>query len=818
MTNNNNMNTLSLLDQEFKTTDEFLLNEFAKYPYILDHFQKHAIEKIVKNENVLITAATSSGKTLPAEFAMIQAFKKGKKTIYTTPIKSLSNQKFFEFKKKFKDISFGILTGDVKFCPDADVLIMTTEILRNLLYKKQYDDSKIDYKLDLNIDLEKDVGCVVFDEAHYLNDKDRGKVWEECLVLLPKHINLVLLSATINNSSEIALWLQKIKEKPCHLIPKKERVIPLNHYIYYSSKYPKRVKDQDFLKLHKMSDKLVHILDNNKNFNELNYQKIKKLKKEDYRHYNAYNNNVIVIQKLVHLLEKKKLLPCLFFVFSRKKCLKLAKCIEQPLIKKEEMTEIKKIINWNIHKLDYPKMYSESEEFLEIQTLLYKGIAVHHSGLRPVFKEIIEILYSKGLIKVLFATETFAVGVNMPTKTVIFTSLKKYSDSGFRYLNTSEYLQMSGRAGRRGLDKIGTVILMANLFELPEPTPLRDTMCGNSANIISKFDLSYKFILKMLLNNEYDFNDFLQNTLMFNQNNNDANRTKRHYEELKEYKNSLPLLNKSIEEHNKYFTLKNKIQLGKKDKKYIKKFEETENFESDYKNYLEQYDLGIQVDYMENQTNNIDYNNIIYQSLNKVMKFLVNHNYIEKVEMKDIKNEDVNIKGIIASQINECNEILLTELLVNNHFDDLDHSEICGVLSLFSNTSCLSENMKVRDVSVLDIEEKLINKIKKIEELNNNLSNDEETLQIHINTNWDLNLDMIEYSVKWCKGYKYEELYFDNYSGNFIKDMLKLDNLICTLEVLCTILEKYELYNKLNEIHSKILRDIVNNESLYIKL
>ena len=388
---NNNMNTLSLLDQEFKTNDEFLLNEFKMYPYILDHFQKHAIEKIAKGDNVLITAATSSGKTLPAEWAMINAWRKGKKTIYTTPIKSLSNQKFYEFKKKFKDISFGILTGDVKFCPDADVLIMTTEILRNLLYKKQYDDSKIDYKLDLNIDLGKDVGCVVFDEAHYLNDKDRGKVWEECLVLLPKHINLVLLSATINNSSEIALWLQKIKEKPCHLIPKKERVIPLNHYIYYTSRYPKKVKDQEFCKLHnKNSNKLVHILDNNRNFNELNYQKIKTLKDQDYKYYNSYNNNIIVIQKLVYLLEKKKLLPCLFFVFSRKKCLTLAKCIEKSLITPEQVTEIKKIINWNIHKLDYPKMYLESEEFQEIEKLLFKGIAIHHSGLRPVFKEIIE--------------------------------------------------------------------------------------------------------------------------------------------------------------------------------------------------------------------------------------------------------------------------------------------------------------------------------------------------------------------------------------------------------------------------------------------
>jgi superfamily II RNA helicase len=814
------MNTLSLLDQEFKTTDENILKEFQMYPFELDDFQKHSIEKTMKGENVLVTASTGCGKTICAEMALIQAFKKGKKTIYTSPIKSLSNQKFYEFKKKFKDISFAIMTGDVKFnANEADVIIMTTEILRNLLYKKQYDDSKIEYKLDLNIDLKKDVGCVIFDECHYLNDKSRGKVWEECFVLLPNHINLVLLSATMNNASEIALWLQKIKETPCHLIPKKERIIPLNHYIFYTSKYPKQVKDQDFIKLHnKNSNKLVHILDNNRNFNELNYQKIKKLKDQDYKYYNSYNNNIVVIQKLVHLLKKKNLLPCLFFVFSRKKCLTLAKCIEQSLITSQEITEIKKIINWNIHKLDYPKMYSESPEFQEIEKLLYKGIAIHHSGLRPVFKEIIEILYSKGLIKVLFATETFAIGVNMPTKTVIFTSLQKYSDSGFRYLNTSEYLQMSGRAGRRGIDKIGTVILMANLFNLPDPTPLKDTMCGNSNNIISKFDLSYKFILKILLNDEYDFNNFLQKTLMFKQNNNDSERIKGRYNEGNEYLEKLPKLKRTNEEYEKYYNLKNKNQQNtKKENKYLKK-KETEEFQEDYKNYLEQYEVNNELKYLKESIENIDYNNVVYQSLNKVMKFLEKNNYIEEVLMKDITKDNVKMKGIIASQINECNEILLTELLVNNYFDDLDEAEICGVLSLFSNTSCLNDDMKVRDVSVLDIEDKLKNKIKKIEKLNEELSKDEEILQIYINTKWDLNLDMIEYCYKWCKGYKYQDLYFDNYSGNFIKDILKLDNLICTLEVLCTILEKYDLYNKLNGIHSKILRDIVNNESLYIKL
>ena len=174
----NIMNSLSLLDYEHKTEDKELLAEFAKYPYELDAFQKHGIEKLMKNENILITAATGSGKTLLAVQAIRKSVAAGKKCIFTSPIKALSNAKFYEFKKKFKGVAtIGIMTGDVKFNPDADVLIMTTEILRNLLYKKSYDDQKIKYKLDLDIDLEKDVDTIVFDEVHYINDKDRGKVW-----------------------------------------------------------------------------------------------------------------------------------------------------------------------------------------------------------------------------------------------------------------------------------------------------------------------------------------------------------------------------------------------------------------------------------------------------------------------------------------------------------------------------------------------------------------------------------------------------------------------------------------------------------------
>lgn len=812
------MNKLSLLDGKFKNYNDFISNEFKMYPFELDDFQKHSIEKILMNENILITAATGSGKTLPAEYSIINSWRKGKKTIYTSPIKSLSNQKFFEFSKKFKDIKFGILTGDVKFnAGEADCIIMTTEILRNLLYKKQYDSKNINYKLDIDLDLN-DVDSIIFDEVHYINDNDRGKVWEECLVLLPRQINLVLLSATINNADEFSLWLQKIKNKPCHLIPKKERIIPLNHYLFYAGKYPKKNKNEELTNLiTKKSNKLVHIMDNDRKFNDVNYHQINKLKELDYLSYNSYNNEVIVIQKIVSLLEKKKLLPALFFVLSRKRCLKLANCIEHSLITNQEMNQIKSIINYHLHRLDNPKIYLESEEYYEIEQLLYKGIAIHHSGLRPVLKEIIEILYANGLIKVLFATETFAIGVNMPTKSVIFTDLKKFTNTDHRYFKTSEYLQMAGRAGRRGLDKIGTVILLGNLIDLKEYSSIKNMMTGSTENIVSKFDISYNFILKILLSDEYNSIDFFKNTLVFKQNNTYSNNLEKRFKDLEK---DMGELNIDFDRFNKYYTLKNENEkLNKNQKKFIKNVENQENFQEKYNLYIENYEKHSEYKYLETQVGNIDYNNYIFDSLHNVLSFLQEHKYISKyTSVNNLNDIVVEKKGILSSQVNECNEILLTEMLTNGFFDNLNDEQICGLLSVFSNTKCLSDDMKVYNFDVLDIDNTLKEKLRDLEKLKDKLEKSVLENKINISTEWELNYDMIEYNYKWAKGNTYGSLNFDNYIGNFIKDVLKLDNVISTLEILCSNIENFDLYNKLVKIHPKLLRDIVTSESLYIKL
>jgi len=448
-----------------------------EYPFTLDAFQREAVRAIELSQSVLVSAHTSAGKTAVAEYAIAKSLKDGSRVIYTSPIKALSNQKFRELQEEFVDV--GLMTGDVTINPNSSCIVMTTEILRSMLYR----GSEI-----LN-----EVQWVIFDEVHYMRDKERGVVWEETLILLPNSVRYVFLSATIPNAMEFAGWIAKLKGQPVHVVYTDYRPTPLQHYLY------------------PVGGQGIHLCVEKHTFKEENFKKAI----EDLTQANASQNigsngggngkkggadrkkRVDTgLVKLINMIMKRNFQPVIVFSFSRKECETRAISLSKSNFNdEEEMSLVQEVFTNAIDSLS-----DEDKKLPQVDTmlpLLQKGIGIHHSGLLPIMKEVIEILFQEGLIKVLFATETFAMGLNMPAKTVLFTGIEKFDGQITRRLTSGEYIQMSGRAGRRGLDDKGIVILILDDPDMREEDA-KQLMNGIADCLNSSFHLSYYMVLNLL--------------------------------------------------------------------------------------------------------------------------------------------------------------------------------------------------------------------------------------------------------------------------------------------------------------------------------
>lgn len=466
--------------------------------YTPDRFQQFAIEAIERGENVLITAKTGSGKTFVGEYQIAKSLQRGGRVFYTTPVKSLSNQKFHDLKELFPDASVGIMTGDIKFRPDAQIIVMTTEILRNLLYKRGTATEKVGTTALLSLE---GLDAVVFDEVHYINDKDRGHVWEETLMLLPPSIHLILLSATLARPVAFAEWLGIQKQVPIWVITTLWRAVPLEHGVLNLDGEIRVLQDgREVLDVGQYAawvrEREQGILAHEKYQKQVRNARLSghegpvagKTRPKSFEH------------ELNACLDKLSLsgnLPCIVFQFSRAGCEKLAAKTTGTFLDSSDGAKVAHI--WDFHLSRFRSSLETSPQYHTLRALAMRGIAYHHSGVLPFLKEILEILFSKGLIKVLFATETFAVGINMPTKTVIFTALDKFTDGQIRLLTTAEYLQMAGRAGRRGKDTRGLVLYV------PQREPVSSSqyqaiLKGNMAQFGSRMNFHYDFVLKILNN------------------------------------------------------------------------------------------------------------------------------------------------------------------------------------------------------------------------------------------------------------------------------------------------------------------------------
>jgi superfamily II RNA helicase len=415
----------------------------------LDPFQQKAFEAVDRGESLIVAAPTGCGKTLIAEYAVDVSMREGRRAVYTAPIKALSNQKYRDFRKRFGDDVVGIQTGDVTINPDARLLIMTTEIFRNLILEESP-------RLD-------DIYYAIFDEIHYLDDPERGTVWEESIILAPAGIRFMCLSATVPNIRELASWMGTVRGVNFTVIEETHRPVPLRHSFF------------------------------NPKFGLMNLKGIRRK-----YHGNPADRRRFLRQKpssrsIIDLVLRQGQEPILYFCFNRRACERNAEMHRRlDLLSPAEKVQVRAMVD------DLAAQYHLQgyEKLNYLRSLWEAGCAFHHAGILPAAKEIVERLFTAGLIKLLFCTETFALGINMPASAVIFDELEKFDGVQFNYLMTREYNQMAGRAGRRGMDEEGYVYSQV-IPEATDPKHIERLLYGSNERINSHFFASYSTILNL---------------------------------------------------------------------------------------------------------------------------------------------------------------------------------------------------------------------------------------------------------------------------------------------------------------------------------
>ena len=441
--------------------------------YTLNPFQVEAAHAIETGENVLLAAPTGSGKTLVAEYAIEHAVQAGRRAIYTSPIKALSNQKFRDFKAD--GLRVGLMTGDLTLDPDAPIVIMTTEIFRNAVFEDPERFADTDF--------------VIFDEVHFVDDIERGTVWEESLIFAPPHVRFVGLSATIANLHEFGEWIREVRSQKLTVIEHKKRPVPLSHRLYHKDagvfQLAQRAQAIKFQERAAAREKTVSGKDGRRDRGRFGG------KRKGRRFPSGPRPYVMLLDEI----QNRQLLPALYFCFSRKECeIKADRSKQRRLLDRKERAAIEDLFFdiCNTFELDP----DTDPALASIHDRAMSGVGYHHAGVLPIHKEVVERLFTSGLLKLLFTTETFALGINMPARTAIFDLLRKYDGVQMNYMKARDYLQMAGRAGRQGLDKSGLVISILEDEDLHD-APLSRYHGGKVEPITSRFNLSYSTILNL---------------------------------------------------------------------------------------------------------------------------------------------------------------------------------------------------------------------------------------------------------------------------------------------------------------------------------
>ena len=400
-----------------------------------DSFQLAAFDALDQGRNVLVSAPTGSGKTLVANYAVSGALAASARVFYTTPIKALSNQKFVELAGDYGISQVGLLTGDTSVNSEAPVLVMTTEVLRNMIYARS---SALD-----------NLQTVILDEVHFLQDAYRGPVWEEVIIHLEPEVRLVCLSATVSNAREVSEWLTQVRGPTVPIIETR-RPVPMQHLYMVGDRRDDSLRVFSIPQNGDVDPKLTQLLGGSPD------------KHARQRHGKARGRLIPPSRiEVVDELRDRDLLPCIYFLFSRNQCDETAELIRRTGLRLTTSAEASEVLAIAEERT---KEFSEDDlavlGYSRFLDQIESGIGVHHAGLVPAFREIVERCFADGLVKLVFATETLAVGINMPARSVVLDKLTKFTGSGHRMLQPSDFSQLTGRAGRRGLDERGTAVIL----------------------------------------------------------------------------------------------------------------------------------------------------------------------------------------------------------------------------------------------------------------------------------------------------------------------------------------------------------------------
>jgi superfamily II RNA helicase len=815
-----------------KENEEKYKESFEKFNYPLHIFQKWAIEGIIEGQHVLCCAPTGSGKSLPAEFSLDFFHSKGKKVIYASPIKSLSNQKFSDFTQKYPHISVGIVTGDIKINPDADVLVMTTEILLNKLYQIK-SNTPINSAVSFEMDIETELGCVIFDEIHLINDENRGMVWENSIMLLPRHIQMVGLSATLDDPEKFAYWLENRGEintsnKIVFLTSKKDRAVPLIHYSFITTNQGifKAIKDKTVHEeIKSIINKPFVIQESKGKFNDEHYFKMTKMLKlfesKDIRVKRTH-----VLNQVTKYLTEQEMTPAICYVFSIKKIEECSKEVttnllefdsKVPYIAKRDCEQILR------SKLSNFEEYLQLPEYITLVSLLEKGIATHHSKMLPVFREIVEIFFARGYIKLLFATESVAIGLNLPVRSCIFTDIYKHDGNSLRILHGHEYIQSGGRAGRLGLDTVGHVIHLNNLFRNVDSVSYKTMMNGKPQKLVSKFKISYNLVLNLL-----DIGD--TNLVLF------ASRSMTTGDidsQLKEVYYKITTLQTELDNATHFLTnlktpkniieeyldiQKNITMFSNKKKKEVERVikqmeDEYRNLKQDLVSYKKVYEKESEIENLQKEMDNL--NSYFSLSVEKVLCFLREEGFVED-------ENTLTLKGKIGAQLREIHCLVFANMLNDNQLEHLSSKQLVALFSCFTNINVPEDDKSFFPKSDDNDVQRIVTQVS---DMYNGYQNKELASNINTGMDYSIHYDLLNYVYEWCEADDVASCKFllqkiaeekQIFLGEFVKALLKINNISCEMEKIAEMTGNIAFLSKLKEIPEMTLKYVVTNQSLYI--